>query len=475
MAPEAMETGEDVTAQRDVETNVDQHGHAVTKQQWRWSVLAGMASFLDAGSIVALGASLALWKTYLGMSTSLVGTLAALGPNAIGCAVGALIGGRLGDLLGRKLIYQYDLMVYAFGVMLIACSVNIPMLLIGTIIVGIAVGADVPTSLALVGEFSPDRARGKLLGFSQVAWNSGPIVVLLLALATTPFGTWGGRILFLMLFVVAVVTYLMRRGMVESARWAAAAGTMKTSDVSAESEQPESAPIPRNASSVSKLGQLFRGNNLKALVWTAIIYVFWNIAAGTTGIFTPYIITTLHAGSQAASVALSCAGFVIGVLATIFIFMPLNDRTHGTRKRLWGIGAIMQVAAWVAYLVLPFSIPVIVANIFLFGVGGALAGEAFYKVVSQELFPTMLRGTAQGVTFGTARLCLGIWSFFVPALASVGIRPVAAILAAFLAISGVAGYFWMPDTCGKSLEDIEREREIGEHSPQTSSSAVRAA
>ena len=28
----------------------------ITKQQWRWSALAGMASYLDAGSIVALGA-----------------------------------------------------------------------------------------------------------------------------------------------------------------------------------------------------------------------------------------------------------------------------------------------------------------------------------------------------------------------------------------------------------------------------------
>lgn len=28
---------------------------AITRQQWKWSILAGMASCLDAGSIVALG------------------------------------------------------------------------------------------------------------------------------------------------------------------------------------------------------------------------------------------------------------------------------------------------------------------------------------------------------------------------------------------------------------------------------------
>jgi MFS transporter, SP family, inositol transporter len=188
--------------------------------------------------------------------------------------------------------------------------------------------------------------------------------------------------------------------------------------------------------------------------------VFWNLAAGTAGIFTPYIIETLNAGSQAASVALSCAGFLLGVLATVLIFMKFADRSHQTRRLMWAIGAVMQIVAYAAYLVLPFDIPVIVFNIFMFGVGSAMAGEAFYKLFSQELFPTMLRGTAQGFTFGVARTCLGIWSFFVPALASAGIGPVAALLSVFLIISGAVGYLYMPNTSGKSLEQIESERAL---------------
>src|SRR5438270_847584 len=89
-----------------------------------------------------------------------------------------------------------------------------------------------------------------------------------------------------------------------------------------------------------------------------------------------------------------------------------------------------------------------------------MAGEAVYKVFSQELFPTMLRGTAQGYTFGAARLLLGIWSFFVPVLATAGIKPVAGLLTLFLLVSGVVGYFGMPNTCGTSLEEIEAERGV---------------
>src|ERR687894_509389 len=319
--------------------NDDSH---VTAQQWKWTALAGMASYIDAGSIVALAAGLALWEEYLGLSSTTLGLLAALGPNAFGAAIGALIGGRLGDLFGRKRIYQYDLLVYALGTLLIVFSVNLPMLLIGTFIVGVAVGADVPT--------------------------------------------------------------------------------------------------------------------LAAIVFTLTIYLFWNLAAGTFGVFTPSLLKNLGAQSQAASVALSCAGFVITLVAVVLIFMPFSDRSDRARRIMWGVGAVMNVAAVAQLLIFPLNTVTAIALITLFGIGAALAGEPFYKTWSQELFPTMLRTTAQGVTFGIARFLLGIWSFFVPVLASLSIRPVALILMIFLIISGVVGYVFMPNTAGKSLEEIEAER-----------------
>src|SRR5450432_3511946 len=308
-----------MAAQPDISHPPETDATAVTRQQWKWSSLAGMASYLDAGSIVALGAGLALFQTYLHLSTGAVGALAAIGPNAIGCAIGAFGGGWLGDKLGRKRIYQYDLLVYAAGILCIALAVNVAMLFIGTFVVGLAVGADVPTSLALVGEFAPAKARGKLLGFTQVAWCLGPVVVLWLAVLLAPLGLLGIRIIFLHLFAVALITWAMRRGLAESARWTAA------------------------KSARQNVSALFSGANLRALVWTATIYLFWNLAAGTAGIFNPYIIRTLNAGSQAASVGLSSAGFVISMIVTVTVFMRLSDRNYATRKMLWAVGACMQI------------------------------------------------------------------------------------------------------------------------------------
>ena len=138
--------------------------------------------------------------------------------------------------------------------------------------------------------------------------------------------------------------------------------------------------------------------------------------------------------------------------------MPFSDRSDRSRRIMWGVGAVLNVASVAQLLIFPFNTVSAIALVVLFGTGAALAGEPFYKTWSQEVFPTMLRTTAQGLTFGVARLFLGIWSFFVPALASLSIRPVALILMIFLLISGVVGFLFMPSTAGRSLEEIEAER-----------------
>ena len=65
----------------------------IEKDNWRTTILAGLANYIDAGSIVAGAAALALWQELFALDNSLVGLIGALGPNAIGAGVGALVGG----------------------------------------------------------------------------------------------------------------------------------------------------------------------------------------------------------------------------------------------------------------------------------------------------------------------------------------------------------------------------------------------
>ena len=132
----------------------------VSRDQWRKTSLAAMANYIDAGSIVAGAVSLPLWAKQFGFGDDFVSLLGAMSSNAISAGIGALIGGRICDLWGRKKIYQYDLLLYAFGALWIVFAQAPWMLLFGYFVVGLTVGADVPASWTLITETAPARPAG---------------------------------------------------------------------------------------------------------------------------------------------------------------------------------------------------------------------------------------------------------------------------------------------------------------------------
>src|SRR5689334_14880380 len=119
------------------------------------TITVAMSNYLEAGSIVAGAGGLSLWVEYLRLNDVKVGLLGALSANGFGSAIGALIGGVLVDKFGRKMIYKYDLLVYMLGVLLIALSLNFPMLLAGYVITGISVGAAIPAAWTYISEEAP--------------------------------------------------------------------------------------------------------------------------------------------------------------------------------------------------------------------------------------------------------------------------------------------------------------------------------
>ena len=140
---------------------------------WRSTILAGLASYVDAGSIVAGAAGLALWTQRFGLSSGTVGLIGAFSSNAISAGIGALFGGWLCDRFGRRMIFQWDLLLYAFGLLWIIFAVEPWMLIAGYVFTGLAVGADVPASWTLIAEIAPKGARGRHSGVAQLRGASG--------------------------------------------------------------------------------------------------------------------------------------------------------------------------------------------------------------------------------------------------------------------------------------------------------------
>ncbi len=405
------------------------------KENWRDTILAGLANYIDAGSIVAGGAALAMWQSDYNLSNDSVGMIGAFGPNAIGAGIGALIGGWLCDRVGRKKIYQWDMLVYAAGMALLVFAQAAWMVILGFAIVGLAVGADIPASWSLIAEQAPDKSRGKHSGVAQVLWYLGPVVVLLMSLALTSLGDLGARIVFAHLLVIALGLTFLRSKMRESQRWEEA------------NRSNEKRP---------GLSTLFQGKYLKSILGLVGMYGFWNLWAGTNGFFFPYILKTVGAATQAQAVAIQALSFAIGMASIYFVFMRLSDKVN--QRTLFGWSAIIQIVGMALLVVFPLTIPVALLYVFLLQFGGGFGAQSFFQLWSAEMFPTMLRSTAQGVCFAIVRIGLGIFSFYVPMLNATGFQNLAVILTGFLIVSGVIGYFWAPRNEGKSLEQLEAER-----------------
>jgi MFS transporter, SP family, inositol transporter len=413
---------------------------AKSGQGWKDTILAGLANYIDAGSIVAGSAALALWKNLYGLSDTFLGLIAAFSANAISAGVGALIGGILCDRFGRKKIYQYDMLFYAFGMAWLVFA-NAPwMIVLGFVLVGLAVGADIPASWSLIAELAPDDRRGRHSGVAQVLWYAGPVVVLVSFYLLEPFGILGAQLVFAHLAVMALALTFLRSRMHESRRWEDAK--------LAAANSPAAVPGWR---------VLFTPRHLKAMAFLIGMYGLWNLWAGTNGFFFPYILQTVGSQTQGTAVMLQAAGFGISMLSIWLVFMKLSDKVD--QRLLFGVSAAMQIVGMALLALFPLTLPVAMLHIFLMQFGGGFGAQSFFQLWSAELFPTLARSTAQGLTFAVVRIGLGFWSFFVPVLTTVaGFHALAWILTGFLVASAVVGLVWAPRNQGKSLEQLARER-----------------
>jgi MFS transporter, PHS family, inorganic phosphate transporter len=124
-------------------------GHALLKQldearvsraHWKILFISGMGFFTDAYDLFIIGVAMALIKDQWHPSATAVGLVASTA--LIASAIGAVAFGRVADVLGRKRIYGYEVLVLAIGAIASAFSPNIWWLILFRFILGIGIGGD---------------------------------------------------------------------------------------------------------------------------------------------------------------------------------------------------------------------------------------------------------------------------------------------------------------------------------------------
>ena len=440
------------------------------KGSLRSTLAISLNNYLDAGAIVAGASGITLWQNYLGLSEMHLGWLNAISANALGAAIGAIIGGFLADKYGRKFIFTYNLLVYMLGVLLVMCSVNFPMLLAGFLVTGISVGVGVPASWTYISESSEVHNRGRNICISQMSWGMGPMIILLFGMLFAPGGylyapieslahgvlgadaaeasvqVFSSRVVFLTLFIVAFVAWTLQRQLEESSEFET-------------TQQEEKQGIVKN------IKLLFTNRiAVRTVVFLAVIYLTWNLVASVMGFFQPHIYETAGGLSNEYANLLSCIGWLVVVVITFFLSFIIDRLPH---RLFYVLGLVAALATWVVIISGVTGIGGLWAFSILWGVNGGLSVQIFYALWGSELFPAKFRAGAQGLMFFIVRGLSAAWGLvftYIYGEQGEGFTLAAWCMIALLLISLVVGVIGAPNTRGKSLKQITEER-YGRFSP----------
>ena len=439
------------------------------KSSLKSTIAVSLTNYLDAGAIVAGASGLTLWQKYLGLTEVHLGWLNFISANCLGAALGAIIGGFLADKYGRKFIYTYNLIVYMIGVLLVMCSVNFPMLLCGFLITGISVGIGVPASWTYISESSEVGNRGRNICISQMSWGFGPMIILLLGMFFAPGGylfgwvesiahaiggdgltenalnVFSSRVVFFSLFLVAFIAWNMQRKLEESSEWKASKEV--------EAQKGESTGL------LHAFKVLFTNRKaVKTVCFLAVIYLSWNLVASVMGFFQPHIYETAGGLTNEYANMLSCVGWAIVVVITFGVSFIIDKLPH---RIFYVVGLLAALATWVVVITGIDNMTSLWLFSILWGINGGISVQIFYALWGSELFPAKFRAGAQGLMFFIVRGLSAVWGLVFTSIYGEhgeGFTVAAWCMIALLLISLTVGVIGAPNTRGKSLEQITKER-----------------
>src|ERR1022692_3168851 len=197
----------------------------VTRFQWKIMFISGMGFFTDAYDLFVIGIVVVLLTPEWGLSTSQISLLNSI--TLLAAAFGAIIFGRVADILGRKKIYGCEVLILAIGALASAFAPNYTFLLICRAVLGVGIGGDYPVSATIMSEYSGKQSRGRMVGLVFAMQGAGLIVGPLVASILLGSGIsddYAWRILLALGAIPGLAVFYLRRQIHETPRFAMAGG-----------------------------------------------------------------------------------------------------------------------------------------------------------------------------------------------------------------------------------------------------------
>jgi MFS transporter, putative metabolite:H+ symporter len=374
----------------------------LSKFHRRMLLLIGAGLFLDSFEVTlmagVLGALIQTGMSDIAMNAKFVSATFA------GLSVGALFAGAIGDRLGRKASYQFNLILFGAFSILAAFAPDMWWLIAARFIMGIGLGAEYVIGYGFISEFAPPPVRGRCIAIVALGSNFAVMLSSLIGLIVIP--TLGWRWMFVIAGVMAVFVWMLRKGMPESPRWLESVGRYDEADLIVRKIEEESgfadAPpvvLEEPKAEKSSIIELFQ----PPLVGRTLLGMFITIAAlvGTYGFITWVPSFMVKQGISMVSslwfTTLMSAGGVFGPIVGYWI----SDRFG--RKYAIALVAAFAAIAGAIYPNLHSLVELAICGFFMVSAILLMVALTLGTYVP-ELFATRIRLRASGVTQFSGRV-----------------------------------------------------------------------
>jgi MFS family permease len=402
----------------------------------RRALLAAFAGWtLDAMDFVLYLLAIPALRAEFGLDARQAGLLATVA--LLSSAVGGVVFGRLADRIGRTRALSLTVLVFSLASLGSATAQSAAQLVVWRTILGLGLGGEWSAGAVLVAESVPAAHRGKAIGLMQSGWAIGYLLATLAAALILPALGW--RALFAFGVAPALLVVWIRRRLEEPevAKTIVAGAGSTAGDLS--------------AWALARPPLLLR-TVIATTLSAAVMFGYW-------GLFTwiPSFLAAPAAQGGAGLGLVRSTGWIVpmqlGAFAGYLSFGYAADR-FGRRRSfaLYLVAAAALVLAYGALVRTPWA---------LLALGPALGffGHGYFSLFGAqlaELFPTAVRGTAQGLCYNTGRALSAFAPATIGALADA--RGLAAALGATAAffVAGALLVRLLPETRGVELAELDR-------------------
>ncbi len=412
-----------------MKSNLEHWTKSIQSYQWKTLFAAQLGWMLDAMDIMFYAFALTAIQNEFKLSSAEAGALASV--TLVASAIGGIFFGTLADKIGRARALVFSIISYSIFTAMTATAQSVAWLILWRCLVGFGMGGEWSAGSVLVSETWPAEHRGKAIGIMQAGWAIGYILAAIISAVILPVFGW--RDLFVVGILPSFLTLWIRRNVHEPAIWI-------------QNKENHKGKMANSLLIIFKK-PLLKKTLTASLLTTSVLFAYW-------GLFTwmpSFLSKPIEQGGAGLGIVKSSTWIVPMQIGAFFGYLSFGFLADRFGRRPVFLSFLIAAA-----LLVPLYGQLARHDILLLIIGPFIGffGHGYFSVFGAmlaELFPTNIRGTAQGFTYNVGRAFSAFAPFVVGALADHHGIGSAFALTAFFFLLGAVIIFLLPETKGQKL------------------------